>query len=141
MTFENIVRLLKSKFFWSLKNDNFCKPVDDFVRTMIKHQNEVRFVGRDKHYVILEFHGRVFGFWIANCPYAYLNQIRELEVENNEVYLYRYINEINDVRVSRLTELDFYETFDKPTCKRKEDKCQFLKSVCEEAQKQPEGEK
>ena len=131
MKLSDIVRLVKSEFFWDIKNYEFNKSVDKFIRTLIEHKDEVEILARDPFYIGLVFRGRAFSIWIANRPYAYLSRILEHKIEDGIVRFKLTSNSIKHVRASRIAELDFYETFDKPTANRHvENEARFLESVC-----------
>ena len=129
---NNFLRLLMHPSIWD-KIYPTNQTVDRFVRMLIDNKDEVKILKRDDYTLTVLFKNRVFSLWIANRFYAYLNCIREHKVDHEKMTYnnYPYINEIDGFQPSRITMLDFYETFDTVEPK---DKFQFLKEVIENDQ-------
>lgn len=51
------------------------EEVDAFVRELIDRKGEVEHIETTPHEIVLRFRGKIFGFWIANFPYAALHEI------------------------------------------------------------------
>lgn len=107
---------------------NHCtnKTVDDFVRLLIEHKDEVEFCDLSKYEILLKFKGYYYKLWISNRWYAYLSDISQFEKdENGDI---RYMGGVKDCLPSRKTAFDFYHTFHEPHMNHV-DELKFLEDV------------
>lgn len=51
------------------------EQLDEFVRELIEHKDEVEHIKTTRHEIVLRFRGKIFGLWRANYPYAALSTV------------------------------------------------------------------
>lgn len=89
-----------------VKNDPTDPTVDRFVRQLIEHKDEVRFLRSNGHTVTVAFRGKRFTLWVSNYPYAYLSDIW---LDDGSILGKRISSHLMP---SRKTVFDFHEAFD-----------------------------
>lgn len=86
MKMKTVFRILTTPSCWT-RNYKTDKTVDRFVRSIVENKDEVELIGHNDCNIYLKFRGKIFGMWIANRWYAYLNRINLIA---DIKYPYRY---------------------------------------------------
>ena len=131
MKMKTVFRILTTPSCWT-RNHKTDKTVDRFVRSIVENKDEVELIGYNECNIYLKFRGKIFGLWIANRWYAYLNRINLIA---DIKYLYRYERQCERRMPSREACFLFYDTFgaqvDKAIKSRENKETDFLNDAIE----------